>query len=154
MASAALDASRLNRPRAAIAPATINVDASSTMSCPTPNPGGGTGMLPTIPPIALACPPPSALLVSHGSQALIASTAAHRATSQPGRSRAMVVRLSAVLRRPRQCVVGDVDPAVQRRRQMRSILEELEVRRCGRAAIAIEVLVDHRIWREVVAAPG
>src|SRR6476646_966542 len=89
MASAAVDASRPKRLRAAIAPATINVDARSVMRCPTPNPGGGTGMLPTIPPIALACPPPSALLVTHGSQALIASTAAHRATSQPGRSRVM-----------------------------------------------------------------
>ena len=78
-----------NKPRAAIAPATINVDASTVMSCPTPNPGGGTGMLPTIPPIALACPPPSALLVSHGSQALTASTAAHSTTSQPGRRRAI-----------------------------------------------------------------
>ena len=89
MASAAVDATRPDRPRAAIAPATINVDASRVMSCPTPKPGGGTGMLPTIPPIALACPPPSALLVSHGSQALTASTAAHSATSQPGRRRAM-----------------------------------------------------------------
>ena len=89
MASAAVDASRADRPRAAIAPATINVDASRTMSCPTPNPGGGTAMFPTIPPIALARPPPSALLVSHGSQALTASTAAHSATSQPGRRRAM-----------------------------------------------------------------
>ena len=89
MASAADDASRPKRPRAAIAPATINVDASRVMSCPTPKPGGGTGMVPTIPPIAFACPPPSALLVSHGSQALTASTAAHSTTSQPGRSRAM-----------------------------------------------------------------
>ncbi len=89
MASAAVDASRPNRSRAAIAPATINVDANSTMSCPTPNPGGGTGMLPTIPPIAFARPPPSALLVSHGSQTLTASTAAHSTTSQPGRRRAM-----------------------------------------------------------------
>src|ERR1700738_1559525 len=127
MARAAVDASLPDRPRAAIAPATINVDASSVMSCPTPNPGGGTGMLPTIPPIALACPPPSALLVTHGSQALTASTAAHRATSQPGRSRAMVVRLSAALRRPRQCAIGHVGPAVQHRRQMRSVLEQLEV---------------------------
>src|SRR5882757_3414232 len=144
MDRAAVDASRPDKSRAAIAPATINVDASSVMSCPTPNPGGGTGMLPTIPPSALACPPPPALLVSHGSHALTASTAAHRATSQPGRSRAMVVRLSAVVRRPRQCVVGHVGPAVQRRRQVWSVLEELEVRRCGRAAVAVEVLVDDR----------
>src|SRR5882757_756182 len=127
MDRAAVDASRPDKSRAAIAPATINVDASSVMSCPTPNPGGGTGMLPTIPPIALACPPPSALLVTHGSQALTASTAAHRVTSQPGRSRAMVVRLSAVPRRPRQCVVGHVGPAVNRGRQMRTVLKKLEV---------------------------
>ena len=37
----------------------------------------------------LARPPPSALLVSHGSQTLTASTAAHSATSQPGRRRTM-----------------------------------------------------------------
>src|SRR6476660_415533 len=89
MARAEVDASRLNRQRADIAPATINVDASSTISWPTPNPGGGTGILPTIPPIALARPPPSALLVSHGSHSLTASTAAHSTTSQPGRRRAM-----------------------------------------------------------------
>ena len=64
MASAAVDASRPKRLRAAIAPATINVDASRMMRCPTPKPGGGTGMAPTIPPIALTCPPPSALLAS------------------------------------------------------------------------------------------
>ena len=89
MASAADDANRAERPRAAIAPATINVAASSTMSCPTPNPGGGTGIVPTMPPIAFARPPPSALLISHGNQALTARIAAHSATSQPGRRRAI-----------------------------------------------------------------
>jgi hypothetical protein len=37
----------------------------------------------------LACPPPSALVVNHGSQALTANTAAHKTTSQPGRRRAI-----------------------------------------------------------------
>jgi hypothetical protein len=72
-----------------MAPATTNIDANKTISWPTPNPGGGAGMAPTIPPIALACPPPSALLVSHGSQALTAKITAHNTTSQPGRRRAM-----------------------------------------------------------------
>ena len=46
-------------------------------------------MLPTIPPIAFARPPPSALSVNHGSQTLTANTAAHNTTSQPGRRRAI-----------------------------------------------------------------
>ena len=40
-------------------------------------------MLPWVPPIALARPPPPADVVSHGSQALTTSTAAENATSQP-----------------------------------------------------------------------
>ena len=86
MASADADAVRAESPRAAIAAATINVAASRTMSCPTPNPGGGTGIVPTMPPIAFARAPSS---TSHGSQALTARTAAQNATSQPGRRRAM-----------------------------------------------------------------
>ena len=71
-----------------MAPATINVDANSTMSWPAPKRGGST-RLPTVPPIALARPPPSAVVVSHGSHTLTARIAAHSATSQPGLRRTM-----------------------------------------------------------------
>ncbi|BBX20374.1 hypothetical protein MDUV_52340 [Mycolicibacterium duvalii] len=76
-------------PRADIAPATTSTDDNRTISCPTPKPGGGTGIAPATPPIALARPPPSAVDLNHGSHALTASTTAHSATNHPGSARAM-----------------------------------------------------------------
>ncbi len=58
--------SRGQSPRAVIAPATISIDASSTISRPAPN-RGGSAILPTVPPIVLASPPPMAFVVNHGS---------------------------------------------------------------------------------------
>lgn len=83
--TAAAAANLGDRFRAAIAPATINSEANKTMSCPAPNLDGNT-KLPTVPPMALARPPPSTDVVSHGSQVLPDSNAAKSVTNQPGRS--------------------------------------------------------------------
>ncbi len=87
--SAAVEASFGDRLRATIAPATSKAEASSTISWPTPNRGGST-MLPTAPPMALARPPPSTAVVNHGSQTLNARIAAHSATNHPGCRRVMM----------------------------------------------------------------
>ena len=69
-----------------MAAATTNVDDNTTISCPTPNPGGGSGISPTFPPIAFARPP---LVVNQGSHALTRTTSAQSTTNHAGRRRAM-----------------------------------------------------------------
>ena len=66
-----------------MAPRTTSTEASNTISCPAPN-RGATSMVPNVPPMALARPPPPADVVSQGSHELTESTAAHSATNQPG----------------------------------------------------------------------
>src|ERR1700739_5036557 len=96
MTSAALEATFDDRPRPTIAPATISVEDSNTMSWPAPNPFGSS-RLPWAPPMALAQPPPLTAVVSHGIQALAETSRANNATSMPGRSRrVMVARLADV----------------------------------------------------------
>ena len=87
--TAAVPASRGDRPRPTIAPKTIKTDDNNTISCPAPNRGGST-RLPTVPPMALAWPPPAADVVNHGSQALTARPAALSTTNHPGRRRAIL----------------------------------------------------------------
>src|SRR5271170_4903243 len=90
MVSAAIEASFMDRPRPATAPATSSAEDSKTMSWPAPNPGGSS-RLPCLPPIALAQPPPPTAVVTHGIQALADTIAAKSATSQPGCSRRIMV---------------------------------------------------------------
>jgi hypothetical protein len=77
--------SRGDKSRAAIAPATIRTDESKTISWPMPNREGST-RLPTVPPIALACPPPFADVANQGNQVLPESSAPQIATNHPGRN--------------------------------------------------------------------
>jgi hypothetical protein len=72
-----------------------------------------------LPPIALAQPPPLTDVVSHGSQALTATTAANNATSQPGRRRRLMVatltsaaafRARHTLQAARSTVISRVEP--------------------------------------------
>jgi len=67
-------------------------------------------MLPAAPPIALARPPPLALVVNHGNQATTTRMAAHRATSQPGRRRTIATRLSGVTSLPDWARELDLSP--------------------------------------------
>lgn len=46
-------------------------------------------MLPIVPPIALARPPPEMDVVNHGSQVVTDSSAAHNDTNHPGRGPAI-----------------------------------------------------------------
>src|SRR5579884_3912285 len=89
MSSAAIEATLADRPRPTIAPDTTSVEDNSTINWPAPNPGGSR-RLPMLPPMALAQPPPLTDVVSHGSQALIATIAPNKAISQPGRRRRLM----------------------------------------------------------------
>jgi hypothetical protein len=57
-------------------------------------------MLPSVPPIALARPPPPTDVVSQGSQELTARPVAHPATNQPGCRRAMAETLAVTFGAP------------------------------------------------------
>ena len=86
--TAATAASRGEISRATSAPSAMSTAASRTINCPGPKCGGSV-ILPNVPPIALARPPPRADVVSQGSQAHTDSARAHNDTSQPGRRRVM-----------------------------------------------------------------
>ena len=75
-----------------MAAATINVDDNTTISCPTPNPGGGSGDLADLARRSHSPAPP--LVVSHGSHALTRTTSRAQHDEPSGAQASHAMRVS------------------------------------------------------------